>query len=127
MVFPELAFTTFFPRWLLTRRSWTRSPKPRCRTRPCSPCSTARAQLGVGFSIGYAERRRTDGCSTAPILVTPDGDALGRYRKVHLPGSVEPRPGERFQQLEKRYFAYGDGGFPAWRAPPSLARRRCSA
>ena len=48
----------------------------------------------------------------------PDGTTLGRYRKVHLPGSVEPRPGARFQQLEKRYFDYGDTGFPAFRAGP---------
>jgi len=31
---------------------------------------------------------------------------------------VEPRPGARFQQLEKRYFEYGDLGFPAFRAGP---------
>jgi hypothetical protein len=35
---------------------------------------------------------------------------------VHLPGSVEPRAGARYQQLEKRYFGYGDLGFPAFRA-----------
>ena len=55
------------------------------------------------------------------ILVAPDGRTLGTYRKIHLPGSVEPRAGDRFHQLEKRYFAYGDLGFPAWRAPTSLA------
>ncbi len=49
----------------------------------------------------------------------PDGAILGRYRKVHLPGSVEPRDGARFQQLEKRYFEYGDLGFPAFRAGPA--------
>jgi hypothetical protein len=30
---------------------------------------------------------------------------------------VEPRAGDRFQQLEKRYFEYGDLGFPAFRGP----------
>jgi predicted amidohydrolase len=35
---------------------------------------------------------------------------------VHLPGSVEPRAGARYQQLEKRYFEYGNLGFPAFRA-----------
>ncbi|WP_304608361.1 nitrilase-related carbon-nitrogen hydrolase, partial [Gluconobacter kondonii] len=38
------------------------------------------------------------------------------YRKVHLPGSVEPRPGAKYQQLEKRYFEYGDLGFPVFRS-----------
>jgi predicted amidohydrolase len=37
---------------------------------------------------------------------------------VHLPGSVEPRAGAAYQQLEKRYFEYGDLGFPAFRAGP---------
>jgi predicted amidohydrolase len=40
---------------------------------------------------------------------------------VHLPGSVEPREGARYQQLEKRYFEYGDLGFPAFRAGSAWA------
>jgi predicted amidohydrolase len=32
---------------------------------------------------------------------------------------VEPREDSVFQQLEKRYFAYGDLGFQAFRAPPT--------
>ncbi|PMX40760.1 nitrilase-related carbon-nitrogen hydrolase, partial [Pseudomonas sp. MPR-R2A6] len=55
------------------------------------------------------------------ILVDRDGEILGRYRKVHLPGSVEPREGARYQQLEKRYFEYGDLGFPAFRAGSAWA------
>ena len=45
-----------------------------------------------------------------------------KYRKIHLPGSVEPRAGARFQQLEKRYFEYGDRGFPVFRTPPEWHR-----
>ena len=47
---------------------------------------------------------------------------LGRYRKVHLPGTVEAARGQRFQQLEKRYFEYGDLGFPAFRGPAAWHR-----
>ena len=60
----------------------------------------------------HAEGRRFN----SAILTAPDGSTLLHYRKVHLPGSVEPRPGARFHQLEKRYFAYGDQGFPVARA-----------
>ena len=74
--------------------------------------------LGVGFSVGYAEISPEGRRYNSAILVRPDGTVLGRYRKVHLPGSVEPRAGARFQQLEKRYFEYGDRGFPAFRAGP---------
>ncbi len=120
VVFPELAFTTFFPRWLLDDAelaAFTEAAMPN----PAVQTLFDRArELGVGFSIGYAERADGKLFNTA-ILVAPDGGVIGSYRKVHLPGSVEPRAGELFHQLEKRYFAYGDHGFPAWRAPASLA------
>ena len=120
VVFPELAFTTFFPRWLMPAaalEAFTESAMPNPAVQPLF--DRAR-ELGVGFSIGYAERAGERLYNSA-VLVTPDGRIMGRYRKVHLPGSVEPRPGEAYQQLEKRYFAYGDTGFPVWRAPASLA------
>ena len=116
VVFPELAFTTFFPRWLLTEPaldSYFERAMPNPAVQPLF--DRARA-LGVGFNIGYAEIATNGQRFNSAILVTPDGAILGKYRKVHLPGSVEPRPGARFQQLEKRYFVYGDLGFPAFRA-----------
>jgi predicted amidohydrolase len=114
-VFPELAFTTFFPRWLLTdaeRDSFFEPAMPNPATQALF--DRARA-LRIGFQIGYAELAAGTRYNTA-ILVQPDGAILGTYRKVHLPGTVEPRPGERYQQLEKRYFEYGNLGFPAFRA-----------
>ena len=119
VVFPELAFTTFFPRWLLTPDELEAFTEPAIPTPAVQPLFDRARDLGVGFSIGYAERAG-DKLFNSADLVAPDGHTLGTYRKVHLPGSVEPRPGERFQQLEKRYFAYGDRGFPAWRGPASL-------
>jgi predicted amidohydrolase len=116
VVFPELAFTTFFPRWLIDDAAldgyFERSmPNPSVR----QLFDRAR-ELRVGFYAGYAELTPEERRFNAAILVQPDGSILGRYRKVHLPGSVEPREGARFQQLEKRYFDYGDLGFPAFRA-----------
>jgi predicted amidohydrolase len=73
--------------------------------------------LGVGFYVGYAELTPEGQRFNSAILVGRDGGVIGKYRKMHLPGSVEPRDGARFQQLEKRYFAYGDLGFPAFRVP----------
>jgi predicted amidohydrolase len=119
VVFPELAFTTFFPRWLLSPGELEAFTEP-AMPNPAVQALFDRARaLDVGFSIGYAERAGAQLFNSA-ILVGPDGRTIGTYRKVHLPGSVEPRPGDQFQQLEKRYFAYGDRGFPAWRAPASL-------
>ena len=119
VVFPELPFTTFFPRWLLDGAELdayyeTAMPNPRVQ-----PLFDRARELRVGFHVGYAERTPEDGRFNASILVTPEGAVLGKYRKVHLPGALEPRPGDRFHQLEKRYFDYGDLGIPAFRAPPS--------
>jgi predicted amidohydrolase len=116
VVFPELAFTTFFPRWLIDDAAlngyFERSmPNPSVRR-----LFDRARELEVGFYAGYAELTPEGRRFNAAILVQPDGSILGRYRKVHLPGSVEPREGARFQQLEKRYFSYGDLGFPAFRA-----------
>ena len=89
----------------------------RCRTRRFRRCSNRARALGVGFSVGYAELTAEGRRFNCAILVGPDGSVLGRYRKVHLRGLGGAAGGRRgFQQLEKRYFAYGDGGFPAFRA-----------
>jgi hypothetical protein len=116
VVFPELAFTTFFPRWLLEGEALNQyfergMPNPAV----AKLFDRARA-LRVGFYVGFAELTPDGRRYNCAILVDRDGEILGRYRKVHLPGSVEPRPGARYQQLEKRYFEYGDLGFPASRA-----------
>jgi predicted amidohydrolase len=117
VVFPELAFTTFFPRWLLEGAALDQFFEPAMPNPAVQPLFDRARELGVGFYVGYAEL--TEGKRyNASVLVQPDGGILGRYRKVHLPGSVEPREGARFQQLEKRYFEYGDLGFPAFRAGP---------
>jgi predicted amidohydrolase len=116
VVFPELAFTTFFPRWLLGPDELDAYFEPGMPNPLVQPLFDRARDLGIGFYVGYAERAASGQRFNSAILVGPDGAAIGRYRKVHLPGSVEPREGARFQQLEKRYFEYGDLGFPAFRA-----------
>ncbi|WP_035715529.1 N-carbamoyl-D-amino-acid hydrolase [Azorhizobium doebereinerae] len=117
VVFPELAFTTFFPRWLLEGEALDRHFERAMPNPAVQPLFDRAQALGVGFYVGYAELTPDGQRFNSAITVGPDGSLLGLYRKVHLPGSVEPRPGARFQQLEKRYFEYGDLGFPAFRGP----------
>ena len=45
-------------------------------------------ELGVGFYVGYAEATPAGQRFNSSILVAPDGSTLGRYRKVHLPGTA---------------------------------------
>ena len=122
VVFPELALTTFFPRWLLTdeeRDSFFERAMP---NPGCQALFDRARELRVGFYLGFAELTAAGQRFNTAITVGPGGAVLGTYRKVHLPGSVEPRAGERFHQLEKRYFAYGDLGFPAFRGPEAWQR-----
>ncbi len=117
VVFPELAFTTFFPRWLLEGPQLD-AYFERAMPNPAVQALFDRARaLRIGFYVGYAELTLEGQRFNSAILVGGDGGTIGKYRKIHLPGSVEPREGARFQQLEKRYFNYGDLGFPVFRAP----------
>ncbi len=119
VVFPELPFTTFFPRWLLPEAELNAYFDDAMPNPQVQPLFDRARECGVGFYIGYAERTPEGRRFNTAIMVAPDGAIIGKYRKVHLPGSVEPRAGDRFQQLEKRYFEYGDLGIPAFRAPAS--------
>ena len=119
VVFPELALTTFFPRWWMDGADpeladyfETSMPNPNVQ----ALFDRAKA-LQIGFYLGYAERTPEGKHFNTAITVGPDGSILGKYRKVHLPGSRDFRPAQEYQQLEKRYFEYGDGGFRAFRGP----------
>jgi len=120
VVFPELALTTFFPRWLIEDQTeldgFYEAEMPGPQTRRLFE---AAAKYKIGFYLGYAELlregNRTRRFNTA-ILVDPDGRLVGKYRKVHLPGHSEYEPQRPWQHLEKRYFEVGDLGFPVWRA-----------
>jgi N-carbamoyl-D-amino-acid hydrolase len=116
VIYPELALTTFFPRWHMTDQSkvdaWFEREMPNAATRPLFETA---AQNRIGISFGYAELTADGRRFNSAILVDWDGRIVGKYRKVHLPGHAEYDPGRSFQHLEKRYFEPGDLGFPVWR------------
>ncbi len=118
VVFPELAFTTFFPRWFIEGEELDHYFERGMPNPAVQPLFDRARALGIGFYVGYAELTSDGRRFNCSILVDSHGEILGRYRKVHLPGSVEPRADATYQQLEKRYFEYGDLGFPAFRAGP---------
>lgn len=121
VVFPELALTTFFPRWVLETQdeidSYFEAEMPGPETRPLFDEAE---RLGIGFYLGYGELAKDE--TGAPrhfntsIIVDKSGRIVGKYRKIHLPGYSEPQPHLESQHLEKRYFEPGDLGFPVWRA-----------
>jgi N-carbamoyl-D-amino-acid hydrolase len=117
VVFPELALTTFFPRWFLAGQAeidvFFEREMPSADTKPLFDEAQ---RLGVGFCLGYAELTDDGEHFNTQVLVERDGRVVGRYRKVHLPGHEEHEPWRPFQHLERRYFDPGPDGFGVWRA-----------
>ena len=120
VVFPELALTTFFPRYWMENRQEIDAYFERDMPGPAvRPLFEEAESLGIGFYLGYAELAEEKGGArrfNTSILVAPEGGVVGKYRKVHLPGHSEHLPDAPFQHLEKRYFEVGDLGFPVWKA-----------
>jgi len=111
IVYPELALTTFFPRWYMADQAEIDLYFEREMPGPETQALFALAKdLRIGFCLGYAELAVEDGIvhryNTA-ILVDQEGHIVSKYRKVHLPGHAEHEPWREFQHLEKRYFEPG--------------------
>ncbi|KAB2849662.1 MAG: N-carbamoyl-D-amino-acid hydrolase [Hyphomicrobiaceae bacterium] len=120
VAYPELALTTFFPRWYFERQAdidaFFESEMP---GRDTAPLFAEALQLKIGFTLGYAELTKEEGKArrfNTSILVDKEGRIALKYRKVHLPGHAEHEPWRQFQHLEKRYFEVGNLGFPVARA-----------
>jgi predicted amidohydrolase len=117
VVFPELALTTFFPRWFVDDITeadhWYERSMPNEATQPLF--DEAR-RLGVGFCLGYAlidgEGRRWN----VQTLVERDGSIVATYKKTHIPGHEHHEPDRPFQHAERYYFEPSPDGFGVWRA-----------
>ncbi len=117
VVFPELALTTFFPRWYMEDEAeidkWFETEMPNGAVAPLFDLAR---ELGIGFHLGYAELTPEGRHFNTAIIVSPEGEIVGKYRKIHLPGHRENEDWRPFQHLEKRYFEKGDLGFPVFDA-----------
>jgi len=117
IIYPELALTTFFPRWYYADRSeadvWFETAMPNAAVRPLFERAVANR---MAMSFGYAELTPDGRHFNTAILADAAGKIVGKYRKVHLPGHAEFDAQRSHQHLEKRYFEPGDLGFPVWRS-----------
>ena len=117
IVYPELALTTFFPRWYMEDQAevdtWFEREMPNAATRPLFERA---AQHQMAMNFGYAELTPDGHHFNTCILTDKSGKIVGKYRKIHLPGHSEFDTERAFQHLEKRYFEPGDLGFNVWRA-----------
>ena len=116
LVYPELALTTFFPRWFMADQAevdaFFETAMPNAAT---APLFTRARDLRIAITFGYAELTPEGRHFNTSILTDRAGNVVGKYRKIHLPGHSEYDDTRAFQHLEKRYFEPGDLGFGVWR------------
>jgi predicted amidohydrolase len=123
VLFPETAFTTFFPRHLISSQGELDSYFEHGDNIPeaanTKPLFDEAKKLGIDISVGFAERTEDGkGYNTSVYYSATKGKVIAKYRKVHLPGTKEPFENpDAINQLEKRYFEPGNLGFKAFRAP----------
>ena len=117
VVFPELALTTFFPRWFVDDIAqadhWYETEMPSSVT---APLFDEAKRLSVGFCLGYAELTPEGKRFNTQILVAKDGGTVAKYRKVHIPGHEHHEPDRPFQHAERYYFEPSMEGFGVWKA-----------
>lgn len=117
VVFPELALTTFFPRWFVDDIAeadhWYERAMPNADTQ--SLFDEAK-RLGVGFCLGYAYIDGDGRRWNVQTLVERDGSIVATYKKTHIPGHEDNEPDRPFQHAERYYFEPSDEGFGVWRA-----------
>ena len=121
IVYPELALTTFFPRYYMEDQrevdTWFEHEMPNAAT---APLFVRAREHGMAMTFGYAERTADGHHFNTSIHVDATSGIVGKYRKVHLPGHSQFDPDRAFQHLEKRYFEPGDLGFPVYRTMGGL-------
>jgi len=117
VVYPELALTTFFPRWFVDDITeadhWYERSMPNAETQPLF--DEAR-RLGIGFCIGYALLDDEGHRWNVQTLVERDGSIVATYAKTHIPGHEHNEPDRPFQHAERYYFEPSPHGFGVWRA-----------
>ncbi|TNB48957.1 N-carbamoyl-D-amino-acid hydrolase [Martelella lutilitoris] len=115
VAFPELALTTFFPRWFMEDQAEVDAFFEKSMPNDdVAPLFARAKELKIGFSLGYGELTEIDGVThryNTTIIVEKTGEIVHRYRKIHLPGHPEHEPWRPFQHLEKRYFEPGPEPF----------------
>ncbi|KAK3621768.1 hypothetical protein LTR56_022585 [Elasticomyces elasticus] len=123
VVFPEATLTTFFPRHLFDTQeeldTFFEHGADITQSTDVKPLFDEARKLAIDIVLGYGERTpEGTGYNTSVHYSASQDKIISKYRKVHLPGTVEPfEDPNAINQLEKRYFTPGNLGFQAYRAP----------
>lgn len=126
VLFPEIAFTTFFPRYFIPDenelKDWFEEGADVTKSPATVQLFQRAIDLKVDVCVGYAERTEDGHSYNSCVYVSArTGTVLKKYHKSHLPGTKEPYADPHaINQLEKRYFEEGSEGFEAFRIPNLL-------
>ncbi len=107
IVYPELALTTFFPRWHLPLEQADHWYEPEMPSPDTKPLFEEARRLEVGFCLGYAQRTSDGHRYNVYHLVDPTGKTVDIFRKVHIPGHEGHEQWRDFQHAERHYFEPG--------------------
>lgn len=108
VAFPELALTTFFPRWHMPLEEADHFYEREMPNRHTKPLWDEARRLGIGFALGYARLGENGQRHNVYHLVDQHGETVNVFEKVHIPGHAEHEPWRRFQHAERHYFTPGD-------------------
>lgn len=116
VVFPELALTTYFPKLVRDRGEYDAFYDSELPNAETEQLFRRAREAGVAFHLGYAERSPEGTYFNSSVYVDTDGEVVGKYRKIHLPGrTAQTTKSDRPVVYEPLYFAHGDLGLRAFR------------
>src|SRR5258708_12138118 len=92
VVFPELAFTTFFPRWWMDDQAEVdaRFFEKSIPSKETQPLFHQAKKLGIAFSIGHPEHTPANPRYNAAILVPPYRRVIANHRNPNPPRPPYP-------------------------------------
>lgn len=109
---PELALTPYFAAAVHDVAPYTAVGE---NDKAVARIAAAARKVGIALSVPYAEQVGNE-LFNSMAFFDGEGRRIGMFRKVHIPGQVEPKPDGAFTIMEKRYFRPGDLGFEAFDA-----------
>jgi predicted amidohydrolase len=107
-VLPELALTPYFAAKI--QEDLTPFVSPEANQAAIEAIADRSAQYGMALVLPFAEQNNV-GLYNSMAFIDDQGERVGTFRKMHIPGQVEPKPDTPITILEKRYFLPGDLGF----------------
>ena len=122
VVFPELAFTTFFPRWLIEGEALDHYFERGMPNPAVQPLFDRARALGIGFYVGYAELTSDGQRFNSSILVDRDGKFSAAIARCicRARSSRVPAPPISSSKALFRIWRSGISRFSGW---PGLASR----